>query len=145
MLLALSVEDLRTYRLPDVLTLPLLIAGLALAGAGGGLPGLAIALLGAAMGYAVIWLLAAYWRWRKGVEGVGLGDAKLLAAGAAWCGPMAIPLLLLMASGSGLAWVLVAWMTGRLPGDDLGQMRLPFGPFLSLAILGKWLTLNWPY
>ena len=78
-LLALGWIDARHWLLPDALTLPLVIAGLgaALAFDPGGLTDRA---LGAAIGYLALRLVALLYRKFRGRDGLGEGDAKLLAA-----------------------------------------------------------------
>ncbi len=132
-LLGLSWIDLDRYLLPDLLTLPLLLAGLThsvlIRGA------IWQALAGAVIGYILIAGLAAFWRRRFGREGIGLGDAKLLAAGGAWLGGYALPLILLVASGTLLALTLVMNLTGK---KTSSRTALPFGPALALGIWGVW-------
>ncbi len=79
-LLALAAIDLRHYLLPDVLTLPLIPAGLAVAYAldPARLPDHA---LGAALGFAAFAAIGSAYRRLRGREGLGLGDAKLLGGG----------------------------------------------------------------
>jgi prepilin signal peptidase PulO-like enzyme (type II secretory pathway) len=134
----LSWVDLREHRLPDAGTLPLLVLGLALAfGRQGGLPW--AELIGAAAGFGLFWAIgAAYFRWR-GQDGLGLGDAKLLAAAGAWLGWAALPGLVLAAALLGLGAALVLGRTADRP--------LAFGPALALAFAGLWLSrlaLGWP-
>ena len=137
-LILLSAIDAWQHRLPDKLTLPLLAAGLIRA-ALTGWQDLLNAAIGAFIGYAVIWSLAEYWRRRRGVEGIGLGDAKLLAAGGAWCGAPALPLILLLASGAGLVFVAAQrlWDWAHDRQSQLGAIA--FGPFLSGGIWIIWL------
>ena len=98
-LLALSYTDLRTGLLFDAMTLPLILLGLGYAAWNGAV---LMSVAGAIVGYALVAGLAAYWRRARGYEGIGLGDAKLLAAGGAWVGLAGLPILLLIASGTGL-------------------------------------------
>lgn len=127
-LLALALIDGHHGRLPDALTLPLLALGLAAAAflPIGGLVGPLDSLLGAALGYAVFVAVGlAYRRWR-GREGLGRGDAKLLAALGAWLGPQGLaPTILLGATAA----LVVALVSGLRRGDD----ALPFGPWLAMA------------
>jgi len=86
-LLALGWIDLRSWLLPDALTLPLIIAGLAAAFLFNP-DQLTERALGAALGYASLMTIAALYRALRGREGLGGGDAKLLAASGAWrCRP----------------------------------------------------------
>lgn len=126
-LLAAALVDRRTLLLPDLLTLPLMASGL-LAAFFGLAPATPLGgLAGAMLGFAGTALIAeAYRRWRKR-EGLGLGDAKLLAAAGAWCGPRPLPSILLIGAASAL---LAAFTTGawRRPAEPI-----PLGPWLALG------------
>ena len=134
-LLALGWIDIRRWLLPDALTLPLVIAGLAAAAAFD--PGqLTDRALGAALGYLSLRAVALLYRVLRGREGLGHGDAKLLAASGAWVGAMALPQVVLGAAVS----ALVAAAGLRLAGVPLSTgSALPFGPFLALATWLVWL------
>jgi len=129
-LLALAWIDLRERRLPDRLTLPLIAAGLALAAwRDGGWP--IAELIGASAGLCVFWALGeAHWR-RRGTEGLGLGDAKLLAAAGAWLGWRALPLVVLVAALGALAFAALGRPRRR---------EVAFGPWLAMAFLALWLA-----
>jgi len=88
-LLTLAWIDAEHLLLPDILTLPLILFGL---GAAWYLrwPPLVDAAAGAAVGYLSFRLLALAYRWLRGRDGLGAGDAKLLAAGGAWLGWQAL-------------------------------------------------------
>lgn len=127
-LLALAVIDLRTHLLPDLLTLPLLWAGLlyqllfqpAF---------LQSAVIGAMAGYFVLW--AFYWLFKliTGKEGMGYGDFKLLAALGAWAGWQMLPLLLVLSTTVGaIVGIAVQLLIPQLRGAPM-----PFGPYLSMA------------
>ena len=135
MLLALAWIDARSFRLPDMLTLPLLLAGLAVA-ACDSRDALLSAAIGAIGGYAALALISAGYRRLRGRDGLGLGDAKLLAAGGAWIGWAGLPWALLLACLIGIAFALYrGFRHGGLAGDTV----LPFGPPLALGIWLVWL------
>jgi leader peptidase (prepilin peptidase) / N-methyltransferase len=139
-LLALGWIDIRRWLLPDVLTLPLIIAGLAAAIAFDP-DGLADRALGAAAGYLALRAIAIVYHALRGREGLGQGDAKLVAASGAWVGASALPQVILAAALAGL----LAAAGLRLAGLRLGPgSALPFGPFLALATWIVWLGLVWP-
>lgn len=137
-LLALSYVDLRSGLLPDLMTLPLIALGLAYATVSHLSVWLAIA--GAVVGYGTVAILAAYWRRARGREGIGLGDAKLLAAGGAWLGITALPFVLLIASTAG---ILVALSVAGMSRKALNQTALPFGPCLAIGIWIVWCARMW--
>ncbi len=134
-LTALVVVDLRRQLLPDGLVLPLLPLGLAVAWASGD-AGAAAA--GALFGGGLLWVVrAAYLRFR-GIEALGLGDVKLMAAGGAWIGPAGIGPALLVAALATLTAVGIARLCGRPL--DLAT-RIPFGPGLALGLYAVAMTL----
>ena len=134
-LLALGWIDLRCWLLPDALTLPLIIAGLAAAFLFNP-DQLTDRAVGAALGYLTLTAIAALYRALRGREGLGGGDVKLLAASGAWLGAAALPQVILLAALSALA----AAACLRLAGIRLGiHSALPFGPFLALATGVLWL------
>ena len=134
-LLTLALVDLVSFRLPDVFTLPLIAAGLAAALV---LPGAPILdhLAGGAAGWSVLAALAFGYRRLRGTEGIGMSDAKLLAAGGAWLGWRPLPSVLLIACAAAFAWIAIRALTrGRASLAD----RLAFGAPLCLAVWIVWL------
>ena len=77
-----AVCDLRTRRVPNVLTFGATAVGLAFALLKAGLSGLLANLLASGIGFALFLPLFA-------LGGMGAGDVKLLAAFGAWLGPIA--------------------------------------------------------
>ncbi|MDP3490389.1 MAG: prepilin peptidase [Phenylobacterium sp.] len=132
-LLLLALLDAEHLWLPRVLTVPLIVSGLAVAAAQGSLAEHAI---GAAIGFAGLSLLALAYRRLRGREGLGGGDAYLLAGGGAWCGALALPSILLIGALSGLAVVLIQRWRGQAVGGD---QPLPFGVFLGIGVWLTWL------
>lgn len=127
-LLAMSAIDAQTRLLPDSLTLPLLWAGL-IVNFGDTFATLRAAVAGAIAGYLFLWCIYWLFRFARGVEGMGYGDFKLLAALGAWLGWAALPQIVLIAAVTGAAVGLVAMGSGRLRFEE----PLPFGPFLALG------------
>lgn len=131
-LMALSLIDLATWRLPDMGTLGLVLAGLGLSLAGLTGP-VGSHALGTVLGFTCIYGLRWIWQRLRGVEAIGLGDAKLLAAAGAWLGVAALPSVLLWAC---LAGFVLALGAGRAL--DL-RMAVPFGPALAFGFWVTWL------
>jgi leader peptidase (prepilin peptidase)/N-methyltransferase len=134
-LIALSVIDLATMRLPDVITVPLIVAGPVLAWVFGW-DDLLWGLVSAAAGFAALFFVAEGYRALRGRPGLGLGDAKLFAAAGAWLGIGGLPSVLLWGCGIALATVLLALAFRR---KIEGSTRIPFGPFLALGFWMVWL------
>jgi len=134
-LLALAATDLRTFLLPDVLTLPLLLAGLAVTALfdAAALPA---HLLGAVLGFGFLYGVNIFYRWLRGRNGLGLGDARLLAAAGAWLGWAALPSVLLLAAAAALAVVLLMRLAGR---SMHAATPLAFGVYLAPSIWWVWL------
>ena len=134
-LLGLAVIDLRHYLLPNVLTLPLIPAGLGVAWL---LDPVRFAdhALGAAAGLFGFALIAWVYRRVRRREGLGLGDAKLLAGGGAWLGWQALPSVVVIAAASALGVALAGALAG---GKLTAATRIAFGPYLALGIWLVWL------
>lgn len=127
-LIALTFIDADTQLLPDDITLPLLWIGL-IANLGGAFTDLNSAVLGALLGYLVLW--AVYWCFKilTGKEGMGYGDFKLLAALGAWLGWQMLPLIILLSAAVGA----VVGIVGILVAGREKGARIPYGPYLAAA------------
>ncbi|AHN75681.2 hypothetical protein DA70_15295 [Pandoraea pnomenusa] len=131
-MLALALIDVDTRLLPDALTLPLVWAGLLCSAAGVTLP-VDASVTGAALGYGAMWTMAGAYRALTGQDGLGGGDAKLVAACGAWLGWVGVPLMLAFgATAATLAFAVLALWRGRAV-----RAPLPFGPWLSLGALAS--------
>jgi leader peptidase (prepilin peptidase)/N-methyltransferase len=157
MTIALIFIDLEIQILPDVIDLPGVVIGLAIAGfslapAGSDLAlagTLAESAIGAAAGAGVLLAIAATYKLLRNVEGMGLGDVKMMA---------------MIGSVVGWRWLFAVLMTASVCGALIGvgmaarsrdglRTALPFGVFLGLAMLAilffgdillQWLpTLRW--
>jgi len=140
-LVALTAIDIDRQLLPDILTVPLLWIGLLASlwhAPGDAAPpaALADAVIGAAAGYAFLWLVFQLFRLVTGKEGMGYGDFKLFAAVGAWLGWQMLPIVLLLAAAVGAAVGLALMATRRLGRGA----AIPFGPYLAGA---AWIALLW--
>jgi leader peptidase (prepilin peptidase) / N-methyltransferase len=120
--------DLRTFRIPDGLSIPLILGGFIVGWLMPILP-LRDHLIGAVVGFGLFAVIGEIYFRRWGAEGLGLGDAKLFGAAGAWLGWQALPSVLLIAALGGLGFALL-----RRDG------RVAFGPWLAL---GFWLVWLW--
>ncbi len=127
-LIALSFIDIDTMLLPDQLTLPLLWLGL-LINLSSMFTHLNDAVLGAILGYLVLWSI--YWLFKllTGKEGMGYGDFKLLAALGAWFGWQALPVIILLSSLTGAVLGIAQVVLSK----DKKSRPIPFGPYLAIA------------
>jgi leader peptidase (prepilin peptidase)/N-methyltransferase len=137
LLLALAALDIAAFWLPDRLTILLALTGV-VAGVAGVDPPLTDRLIGGVGGWGSLWLIGFAYRHLRGREGLGGGDPKLLGAIGLWLGWRMLPPVLLLAALTGLAFVLVAMLTGR--GAKLDD-RVPFGALLAIAAYPAWLFL----
>jgi leader peptidase (prepilin peptidase) / N-methyltransferase len=129
LLVALFFIDLKHRLLPNVLTIPGILAGLV---ASAWLPpGWVSAVIGAITGGGVLWLIGEAYERVRGEEGMGLGDVKMLAMIGAFLGwpLMLVTMVLASVAGASAGVVLVA--TGRAS----LRYALPFGCFLAVAAL----------
>lgn len=169
-LLAAAFIDLEHMLLPDSITIGGAVLGLATAGLRN-VPYVHSA-MGAAIGFAVVWLpLIVLYRLIRGQEGMGLGDAKLLMLAGAWFGWVGALIVLFAGAIQGSIGGIAVFLTqGKIeepdavrkereelvrdaaqgdveaqqilaedplaaePEEGFMRARLPFGPFLILAI-----------
>jgi len=150
LMLALVVIDLRDRILPDELTLAGVILGVGfslLSNVGDGTalwithslgpwpaPMVSVldSLLGAAAGAGALWLVReGYYLWR-GIEGMGFGDLKLMAAAGAFLGLKVTLLTILLGSFSGS--ILGGGFILLARNRDTAY-ELPFGTFLGVAAM----------
>ncbi len=150
-LLLITFIDFDHFFIPDEVSLPGVLVGLAISALPGGI-GLADSAIGAAFGGGLLWLVAWSYERATGTEGMGLGDVKLLAMIGAFLGWQAIPIILIVASmGGSVAGILVIF--GRRGRRQMARVArtfgwravptfarraarrtaIPFGPFLALG------------
>src|SRR5438477_10034518 len=75
-MLVLFVIDLQHRILPNVITLPGIVAGLLLSEVAG--PGWMDSFIGIAVGGGLLWVIAEIYYRVRSVEGLGMGDVKML-------------------------------------------------------------------
>jgi leader peptidase (prepilin peptidase)/N-methyltransferase len=140
-LTVLSFIDLATMRLPDVITLPAIpiffLSGFAVHQA----PWLE-RLIGMTAGYLFLRIIADFYYYVLKREGLGLGDAKLLAVIGALLGWRALLFVLAIGgfAGSLISLPIILWSRRRqAPAADAAEplryTQIPFGPFLAAAAM----------
>ncbi len=135
-MVVLFFTDLDSQLLPDVVTLPGVAVGIAVAWVNpflgrAGWRAVALAVSGAALGAGILWGIGALYSRLRNVDAMGLGDVKMMAMVGAFGGPLAVLFTLLVASIAGAA---VGLALIPLKGKSLRD-TLPFGCFLAPAAL----------
>lgn len=134
-IIALTFIDLDRHLLPDQLTLLLLWLGL-IASIFPIFCTSADAILGAIAGYLLFAAIQIIFHYATGKIGMGQGDYKFLAAIGAFLGWQQLPLVILLASITGITFTLIHMLIKR----DFKSTPLPFGPYLALA---GWIAMLW--
>jgi len=131
-LVAIAFIDLEHKIIPDAISLPGLLVGLAFSF----FPSAGIspvdALIGAVGGGGFLFLVGVVFEKLTGREGMGGGDVKLLAMIGAWMGWKALPFIVLLSSLTGAVIGVISLLMAK---QDI-KSRIPFGPFLALGALG---------
>jgi len=124
LLLGIAITDARHYIIPDEFTWGGLVLGLLLA-LGNGVPGFLEALLGAAVGFALLWLVAMAGALVFKEEAMGGGDIKMMAMVGSFVGWRGV--LLTVFAGAALGSLIFVPLS-------LKKKRLvPFGVFLAVG------------
>ena len=127
--------DFRHMLLPDSIILPLLWLGLVI-NINPLFTSLEGAVLGAAIGYLILWSVFHLFKILTGKEGMGHGDFKLLAMIGAWAGLASLPLVIVLSSVAGT----IVGISMIVFGNHDKANPIPFGPYLAI---GGWIALLW--
>ena len=134
-LICLSFIDLDHHILPDDIIYPVLWLGI-IANMFGLFTDIYSSLVGAILGYSILWAVFMVFKLLTGKEGMGFGDFKLLSLLGAWLGWESLPLIILVSSSTGalvgISLILFAKRDSNIP--------IPFGPYLAMA---GWIALLW--
>lgn len=136
-LYVLALYDWRSFRLPNSLTATLFLSGAVYLVT---TPDLDVFhhIIGSTAGLLFFPTLNSIYKRLRGRDGIGMGDAKLLAGIGLWLGWQALPHVLLAASLTGL---LYAGGRSVSMGKIASTTKLPFGVFLCFATWLIWLFL----
>jgi leader peptidase (prepilin peptidase)/N-methyltransferase len=127
-LIVITFIDIDHQIIPDVISLPGVVLGLAFSTLGYGVP-VWDSVIGALLGGGILYLVAVGYHAWTGREGMGGGDIKLLAMVGAFLGWRGVLVTLILGSFSG-ALIGIALIAAR--GAD-SRLPIPFGPFLALG------------
>lgn len=135
-LLLIAIVDGEHFWLPDLFTWPLALFGLMVTFFidRSAFPD---HLIGAVIGFAVIWGFGWGYKKLRGFDGLGGGDARLMAAAGAWVGWQGLASVLLWGAGLGLVAALILAVTGKVKLQ--GRLKMPFGTFLAAGLWLIWL------
>jgi len=134
-LVALTMIDFDHQLLPDSITLPLMWFGL-IVNLGNVFTDIQSAVIGAALGYLILWGVFHLFKFITGKEGMGYGDFKLLAAIGALLGWQVLPMVILLSSLVGaVVGITIIVVSGRNK-----NIPIPFGPYLAAA---GWIAMVW--
>jgi len=127
--------DLKHYIIPNTLTFPLMFIGF-IKSFDPSLnkvifPNYINSLIGGLLGYSIIWLLIYFYKKVRNKEGMGLGDAKLLAAIGFWFGWLSIPFVIFISSFTALIMVVPSLInrTKKISSE------IPFGPYIVIGCI----------
>jgi leader peptidase (prepilin peptidase)/N-methyltransferase len=126
--------DLKHYIIPNILTFPLMILGFVKSfdpNLNSLFPNYLNSLIGGMFGYGIIWSIIFFYKQIRNKEGMGLGDAKLLAAIGFWFGWISIPFVIF--SSSIVALILV--IPSLLNKSRKFSSQIPFGPFIIIGCI----------
>ena len=142
-LIVVSLIDLKTYTIPDTLSIGLIFFGLAVcfinpAFEGDILERFTSSIIGASVGFFGAWGLALFCSALVKKEALGGGDIKLMGAIGALSGCLGMANALLLASIFGLICFAVLAQLKKTPENG----AIPFGPFLSLGLISNLLFPN---
>ena len=127
--------DLKHYIIPNELTFPLMLIGFVKSFDPNLnqtiFPNYINSLLGGFFGYATIWLIIFFYKKVRNKEGMGLGDAKLMAVVGFWFGWVSIPFTIFISS----AVALVLVIPSLIKKTRNMSAQIPFGPYIIIGCI----------
>ena len=126
--------DLKHFIIPNVLTFPMMFVGFIKSfdpNLHSLFPNYLNSLIGGLLGYGIIWAIIYFYKQVRKKEGMGLGDAKLLAVIGFWFGWISIPFVLFFSSVIALLWVV----PDLIKKSKKLTSQIPFGPYIILGLI----------
>ena len=126
--------DLKHFIIPDVITFPLMALGFIksfIPNLDPLFPYYVLSLIGGIFGYGIIWGIIFFYKQVKKKEGMGLGDAKLLAVIGFWFGLDAVPFIIFLSS----TIALISVAPDLIKKSKKMSTEIPFGPYIIAANL----------
>ena len=127
--------DLKHFIIPNELTFPLMIIGF-IKSFDPNLnqtifPNYINSLIGGVFGYSIIWLIIFFYKKIRKKEGIGLGDAKLMAVIGFWFGWVSIPFTIFISSTVALILVVPSLINQSRKMSS----EIPFGPYIIIGCI----------
>ena len=126
--------DLKHFIIPNTLTFPLMAIGF-IKSFDPNLntsifPNYLNSLLGGIIGYLIIWTIIYLYKKFRNIEGMGLGDAKLLSAIGFWFGWISLPFIIFISSLVALLVVAPSLVNK----SKKMSSEIPFGPYIVIGL-----------
>ena len=127
--------DFKHFIIPNVLTFPLMVIGF-LKSFDPNLnqtifPNYINSLIGGLFGYSIIWSIIFFYKKIRKKEGMGLGDAKLMAVIGFWFGWVSIPFTIFISSVVALILVIPSLINQSRKMSS----EIPFGPYIIIGCI----------
>ena len=127
--------DLKHFIIPNELTFPLMFIGFAKSFEPNLnqtiFPNYINSLIGGVFGYLIIWLIIFFYKKVRNKEGMGLGDAKLMAVVGFWFGWVSIPFTIFISSFVALFFTVPSLLKKT---RDM-TTQIPFGPYIIIGCI----------
>ena len=127
--------DLKHFIIPNELTFPLMLIGFVKSFEPNLnqtiFPNYINSLIGGVFGYLIIWLIILFYRKVRNKEGMGLGDAKLMAVVGFWFGWASIPFTIFISSFVALIFSIPS----LIKKNKNMATQIPFGPYIIIGCI----------
>ena len=126
--------DLKHFIIPNILTFSMMVLGFVksfLPNLNPIFPNYINSFIGGLFGYGIIWSIIFFYKQIRKKEGMGLGDAKLLAVIGFWFGWVSIPFVIFLSS----TIALIVVIPDLLKKSKKLTSQIPFGPYLIIATI----------
>jgi len=127
--------DLKHFIIPNELTFPLMLIGFVKSFEPNLnqtiFPNYINSLLGGVFGYLIIWLIILFYKKVRNKDGMGLGDAKLMAVVGFWFGWTSIPFTIFISSFVALFFAIPS----LIKKNKNMTTQIPFGPYIIIGCI----------
>ncbi len=127
--------DLKHFIIPNELTFPLMLIGFVKSFEPNLnqtiFPNYINSLIGGVFGYLIIWLIIFFYKKVRNKEGMGLGDAKLMAVVGFWFGWASIPFTIFISSFVALIFSIPS----LIKKNKNMSTQIPFGPYIIIGCI----------